>query len=457
MTGQTIAHYEITSKIGEGGMGVVYKARDTHLDRYVAIKVLPPVKVADPDRQRRFVQEAKSASALNHPNIVTVYDVGQQEGVDFIVMEFIEGTPLDELIPPKGMRLSDALKHAAQVADALAAAHEAGIVHRDVKPGNVMVTEKGLVKVLDFGLAKLTAIASAGEDEATSTVKVPGGSSTEEGAILGTVSYMSPEQAQGQKLDARSDIFSFGCVLYQMVTGTQPFLGSTMMSTLAAVINKDPKPVHEFGKGVPSELERIIHHCLQKDRRQRWQSMADVRISLEYLHREGQAGRASQDGRGLQKPRRPVVWVAAAILVGAVSILGAWLGSRATQRAQPRFDLRRVTADSGLTFQPTISPDGTLVAYASDRAGNGDLDLWVQQISGGQPIRLTTHGMDDFEPAFSPDSSQIAFRSDRDGGGVFLVPALGGAVRMITDSGHMPSFSPDGQRLAFRGGDRVVG
>ena len=210
MIGQTLGHYRIESKLGEGGMGVVYKARDTHLDRPVAIKVLPPERVADAERKRRFVQEAKSASALNHPSILHIYDIDAAEGVDFMAMEYVEGKTLDEVIARKGLKLNEALKYATQIADALAAAHAAGIIHRDVKPSNLMVSDKGVVKVLDFGLAKLS---DPTEDEASATTQTihP---RTEEGTVVGTVPYMSPEQAEGRKLDARSDIFSFGSVLY---------------------------------------------------------------------------------------------------------------------------------------------------------------------------------------------------------------------------------------------------
>src|SRR5712691_2999521 len=206
MVGRTIGHYTIVEKLGEGGMGVVYKERDTHLDRFVAIKVLPPEKVTDPERRRRFTQEAKAASALNHPNIITIHDIDEADGVYFISMEFVAGKTLDSLIPRHGLRISEVLKYAIQIADALARAQAAGIIHRDLKPGNIMVTEQGLVKVLDFGLAKLTETAPRDENDATRTFKQP---ATEEGTIVGTVAYMSPEQAEGKMVDARSDIFSF--------------------------------------------------------------------------------------------------------------------------------------------------------------------------------------------------------------------------------------------------------
>src|SRR5262245_41032586 len=227
MIGKTIAHYQILEKLGEGGMGVVYKARDTHLDRLVALKVLPPDKVADPERKRRFMQEAKAASALKHPNIITIHDIASENGIDFIVMEYVQGKTLDAMVPRKGLRLNDTLKLSIQMADALAKAHSAGIIHRDLKPTNVMVTDDGLVKVLDFGLAKLTEVSDSGDDRTLQ-------SHTDEGTIVGTVSYMSPEQAEGKKVDARSDVFSFGSVLYEMATGQQAFHGDSKMSTLAA-------------------------------------------------------------------------------------------------------------------------------------------------------------------------------------------------------------------------------
>jgi len=223
--GKMLGHYQVLEKLGEGGMGVVYKARDTHLDRSVAIKILPAEKVSDPQRKARFVQEAKAASGLNRPNIITVHDIASQEGCDFIVMEYVAGKTLDEIIPRKGMKLGEALKVAVQIADTLTRAHAAGIVHRDLKPSNTMVDEHGQVKILDFGLAKLTEQAPDQESASTAIVDVGEEPVTEEGVIVGTVSYMSPEQAEGKKVDARSDIFSFGSLLHEMVTGQQAFRG----------------------------------------------------------------------------------------------------------------------------------------------------------------------------------------------------------------------------------------
>ena len=266
MTGQMIGHYKILEKLGEGGMGVVYKAQDTHLDRFVAIKLLPAEKVTNPERKRRFVQEAKAASALNHPNIITIYDIASDHGCEFIAMEFVNGKTLEQWLG-KGLRLGETLKVAVQMADALAVAHAAGIIHRDLKPSNVMVTDSGLVKVLDFGLAKLMDIADGNEEATTRTLAMDAGPSTELGAIVGTVGYMSPEQAEGKKLDGRSDIFAFGSVLYEMVTRRRAFQGETRMSTLSAILKDEPKPVSDASPAVPRELEKIISRCLRKDPR----------------------------------------------------------------------------------------------------------------------------------------------------------------------------------------------
>ena len=260
MTGQTLSHYQIQEKLGEGGMGVVYKARDTRLDRFVAIKVLPADKVANANRRQRFVQEAKAASSLSHPNIITVHDICHENGTDFMVMEYVHGKTLGQLIPRKGMRLNEALKISVQIAHALTASHAAGIVHRDLKPGNVMVTENGLVKVLDFGLAKLTETSGNDEEESTRTLR----HSTEEGTILGTAAYMSPEQAEGKKVDSRSDVFSFGALLYEMITGQRAFRGDTKLSTLAAILNSEPKPVSDIVPGIPPEVEKLIRKCLRR-------------------------------------------------------------------------------------------------------------------------------------------------------------------------------------------------
>jgi eukaryotic-like serine/threonine-protein kinase len=288
MVGKTLRFYRIESKLGSGGMGVVYKAVDSHLDRPAAIKVLNG-SAAGAEREKRFIQEAKAASSLNHANIVTIYDIDTQEidgsQVRYIAMEYVAGQTLDQLIGRKGLPVRTALKYASQIADALAAAHAAGIVHRDLKPSNVMVTPQGVVKVLDFGLAKL----NEEETEADAFAETVHGEHlplTEEGTILGTMAYMSPEQAEGNKVDARSDIFSFGSVLYEIVTGHRAFNGKSKLSSLSAVLHQEPAPASRAAPDVPAELDRIIARCLKKDPSRRWQSMADVKVALDELRDE---------------------------------------------------------------------------------------------------------------------------------------------------------------------------
>lgn len=448
MIGRTLGHYQIIEKLGEGGMGVVYKARDTHLDRFVALKILPPEKVADQERKQRFKQEAKAASSLNHPGIITIHDITSDGGVDFIAMEYVEGKTLDQLIPRKGMRFDDVLKIGAEIADALAAAHSIGIIHRDIKPSNIMVSDQGRVKVLDFGLVKLKETAPTASTPTTVTAPFQ----TSEGRILGTVSYMSPEQAQATEVDARSDIFSFGSVLYEMVTGRRAFEGSSVISTLSSILHLDPKPITETVVGTPPELQRIIGRCLRKAPERRFQSIADVSVILKELREELQSGTPAIGGvppTGVSSSRARIGkrgLLVAALVIAAVAA-GYWMTRQKPPLAAPV--LTRLTFDSGLTFEPTLSPDGKLVAYASDRSGDGNLDIWVQQVAGGEAVRLTRHAADDREPAFSPNGDKIAFRSEREGGAIYVVPAIGGDERLIARHGRTPRFSPDGQWIAY--------
>jgi TolB-like protein/predicted Ser/Thr protein kinase len=346
MIGQRLLHYEIVGKLGEGGMGVVYKARDTHLDRFVAIKVLPPEKVADPARKARFVQEAKAASALNHPNIVTIHDISAADGVDFIAMEYVAGGTLDQLIPCKGMRLNEALKIAIQITDALASAHMAGIIHRDLKPANIMVDEHGRAKVLDFGLAKL-AERVISENDATVTI----GTQTNVGTIVGTAAYMSPEQARGEKVDARTDLFAFGAVLYQMVSGKQAFCGPSTAVLLDAILNRQPPTLRTVEPQTPASLEAIVGKALEKDRELRYQSAADVLADLKRLLRETESRQVAAaplpNAAGTAR-RRLFFAAAAATLLGVAGV--AWFELRGT--AHGRIEAVAVLPLSGLSADP---------------------------------------------------------------------------------------------------------
>jgi eukaryotic-like serine/threonine-protein kinase len=449
--GTTLSHYQVVAKIGEGGMGAVYRALDTRLNRPVALKVLAPAVMRDENNRARFAAEARAASALNHPNIITVYDVGESGGVSFIAMEFVDGSSLDRLIGRKGLSLRDALAYGVQVADALATAHAAGIIHRDVKPANVMVTHQGRVKILDFGIAKLIEPAAADDSAITGTSSLNEAPRTEEGTIIGTAAYMSPEQAEGRKLDRRSDIFSFGSLLYEMVTGKRAFQGDTRASTLSAILQREPRPASEIAPGVPRELERIIAHCLRKDPIRRFQHLDDVKTLLEELKEESDSGSlfAQEAGRSVS-----ATWSRRAALVGGVALvtvaaLGAILWSRRSVRPPKEPIPIRLTSDAGLSTDPALSADGKLLAFASDRAGGDNLDIWVKQVGGSEALRLTTNEADDSQPDLSPDGQRIAFRSERGGGGIFVVSTLGGDARLIAAAGRRPRFSPDGDWLAY--------
>jgi Tol biopolymer transport system component/tRNA A-37 threonylcarbamoyl transferase component Bud32 len=455
MIGRNIGPYEVLDTLGEGGMGVVYKARDTQLDRLVAIKVLTPDRLSDTERKLRFIQEAKAASALNHPNIVTIYNIGSEEGVDFIVMEFVAGRTLDRIIPHHGLKPTEVLKYGIQIADALARAHAAGIVHRDLKPGNIMVSDEGQVKLLDFGLAKLSDLHEAPDAELTRSAAPE----TEEGRILGTVSYMSPEQAEARKTDGRSDIFSLGAVLYEMATGKRAFLGRSKISTLAAILQGDPKPVAELHTGVPRDLARIIDRCLRKDPAWRFQSAADLKISLWDLQREIESGAAETAAAPQSRPapRRFPLWpvaLAAGLALGAGCAW--WLGSRGTV-ADAFGPVRPLTTYAGNESEPALSPDGKQVAFAWEGPNKDNYDIYVRLVDGGSPLRLTTDRADDRAPAWSPDGQRIAFVRDS---AIYLIPALGGVERKLVQlppgslflNLALPtalSWSPDGRFLAF--------
>jgi eukaryotic-like serine/threonine-protein kinase len=435
MLGQTVAHFDILEKLGEGGMGVVWKARDLRLGRVVALKFLPADKLGDRERNERFIREAKAASSLNHPNIVTIYDIDTIEGSRLLAMEYIAGQTLDRRIGRKGLPVGDALELSVQVAGALATAHHAGIVHRDLKPANIMVTGTGLVKLLDFGIAKLAEPAPGNPDEQTKTLAAPDEPLTAEGTIVGTVAYMSPEQAQGKSVNARSDIFSFGAVLYEMLTGVRTFERDTQLATLGAILHEEPKPPTSMVPALPTELERIVSRCLRKDVNRRFQHMDDVRVALEDVQEESQSGRLPPP-TALIEPR--VTWRAAAAVLGTVIAAGAiwWTANvRQVSNSPPRFKLTRLTRDDGVALSPAISSDGKLVVYSSDRAREDNQDLWLQQIAGGEPVRLTRSPADEYVSGFSPDGSQILFSVDKDVNAAFT-----SCRRLAGRSGYWPKM-----------------
>ena len=438
MTGRTLAHYEILAELGAGGMGVVYKARDTHLDRFAAIKVLPSEWMTDRERKQRFVQEAKAASALNHPGIVTIYDISHADGTDFIAMEFVDGRTLADLIGRKGLDLKDALNYAIQASAALAKAHGAGIVHRDLKPSNIMVTDDGRVKILDFGVAKLmTADESDTDREAeTRTTVARDQLQTAAGTTVGTIAYMSPEQAEGGKVDARSDIFSFGAVLYEMITGTRAFHGATSALTLAAVVKGEPQRPSQLGKQVPRDLERTILRCLRKDPARRFQFMADLAVELEEIKTESGTQIAALPESG----RRRSVWrwigSAAAVLAAAAVTWRFWSTPRASH---PSATVVQLTALRGDERNPTLSPDGNQVAFSWNSAKGTNTDIYTMPTGSSSPVRLTTDPAADLSPAWSPDGREIAFiRRETATYGVYVMtPPVANSERKVADVGPL--------------------
>lgn len=454
MLGRTLSHYEITEKLGEGGMGVVYKAKDTHLDRFVAIKVLPVEKLKEPERRRRFTLEAKAASALNHPNIIHIYDIAEADGTPFIAMEYVAGKTLSEIIGRKGMRVPDVLRCGVQIAEALDKAHSAGIIHRDLKPSNIMLAAGGLVKVLDFGLAKLTepARGDIGETKTLEDEKPD----TEEGTIVGTVAYMSPEQAEGKEIDTRSDIFSFGALLYEMVRGRQAFHGDSKLSTLSAILKEEPVPL---ASDVPRDLEKIIVRCLRKDPSRRYQHAGDLKLALLELKEESDSGKLAAPvvvDAPYRRTRR--WWIAAAAMIVAAVGFGTWLRYRATTTLRSYPKTIPLTSYPGRQRTPALSPDGKQVAFSWDGETGDNFDIYVKLVDGGSPLRLTTNPADELYPAWSPDGGRIAFlRAKGSTTEIVIIPALGGSERRLTQiSIGGPfleitdlSWSPDGKFLAF--------
>jgi serine/threonine protein kinase/Tol biopolymer transport system component len=444
LPGRQLGPYRVMGLIGAGGMGEVYRAKDTRLNRTVAIKVLPPSLAEQPERRQRFDREARAIAGLSHPHICALYDVGSQDGVDFLVMEYLEGERLSQRLKNGPLPLGQLLEVAIQVAGALEQAHRKGVIHRDVKPGNIMLTEEG-AKLLDFGLAKKqqTGLAQKPADAATESESL-----TEPGMVIGTVEYMAPEQVEGKEADARTDIFALGTVMYEMATGRKAFEGKSQASLMAAILNSQPLPMTRIRPKTPPALEHAVQRCLAKDPDERWQSMKDLAGELQWI------AQGLRRLRMLRLQHMPVVLASLVTIAVAGGTIWWMKKSRGPESASIP---HRVTWDTGLTTEPALSPDGRFLAYASDRSGEGNLDIWLQQLAGaelrGEPVRLTRNPADDSEPTFSPDGSQIAFRSARDGGGVYLIPTTGGQDRLLVKAGRSARFSPDGRSVAYTVGD----
>ena len=417
-------------------MGEVYRARDPRIDREVAIKILPQSVAGDEDRLRRFEAESRAAGAVNHPNLVTIHDIGNHNGAPYLVMELLEGTTLRGRIE-EGITQRKAVDYAIQIANGLAAAHEKGIVHRDLKPENIFVSRDGRVKILDFGLAKLTA-ETRGSGETATIAR-----NTSPGTVMGTAGYMSPEQVRGEPLDSRTDIFSFGAILYEMLAGRRAFEGRSSADTMSAILREDPRDLADAGRFSPA-LQRILHHCLEKNREERFQSARDLAFDLQSI-----SGPASGP-LPAAKLRNPLTWLAAAI-AAAVVVAALFLWGRRKDVApvvamsKPvTFQVAQMTFQSSVESFPSIAPDGKTFLYCAGEKRN----IFLQRVDGRNAINLTKDSsIEDTEPAFSPDGSQIVFRSERDGGGLFVMGATGESVRRISDFGFNPSWSPDGKSI----------
>ena len=469
----TIGHYKIISFLGRGAMGWVYLAKDRKLGRKVALKLLPAMFTADQPRVRRFEQEARAASALNHPNILTIFDIDEADGHRFIAAEYIEGKTLRQHLTGTTPQLSEMLDLAAQIGSALETAHQAGIVHRDIKPENIMVRPDGYIKVLDFGLAKLTEQKTARTDtESTHAPAVK----TESGVVMGTAHYMSPEQARGLSVDERTDIFSLGVVIYEMVTGRVPFDGETQSHVIVSILEKEPSPLSDYYPETPPELQRLVSKALCKTRKERYQAVKDLLIDLKDLKRDLESGanierkrRADTgpfkilravEGRGFKI--KQLIWSATLVLlIGIALIAWTYLHRPALKGLLPPIKVVPFTSFPGWEGNPAFSPDGNLIAFDWSGEKNDNTDIYVMMIGSDRPLRLTADPASDYHATWSPDGRQVAFVRFSDGEiAIYTVPALGGPERKLLSlgtkaewGGYFPDldWSPDGKYIAYVG------
>ncbi len=430
-------------------MGEVYEADDITLKRRVALKILPPETSGDPARRARFDQEAQAVAALNHPNIVTIHSVEEGDGARFLTMELVDGRTIDELVPDTGLAVPDLLKYALPIVDAVAAAHDRGIVHRDLKPANIMVTRDGRIKILDFGLAKLVDLSTPLDASLPTRTALPAATSV--GQIMGTAAYMSPEQAEGRPTDHRSDLFSIGIVLYELVTGVRPFTGDTMLAVLASITRDRPRAVRRVRPGIPAAFEQVVSDCLEKDPAKRPQSARDLYRRLDALAVESTRRRL---------PRFLAVGLGVAVIAAAVIGVRSWTSAR-REPGPGTATFSRVTYDSGIEQSPSLLPDGTQIVYsAPDRDGRSHLFLRrVDGLAAATDLSRAASGAD-ISPAFSPDGRWIAFASSRDNTpGIFVMTRSGENARRVVNGGFDPAWTPDGRELVYStdfGRDPVV-